>query len=253
MAKRARRKIDRSRRAEIGAAKRTRTRAELLVTALELFGRPHGRNTRIEDLCAGAGIARGTFYNYFTGLEAVLKALSDELTRDFDSAVHASFAALGTATERTAAAMRYYLHAPLIDPRWGWAVVNTSVGHWLYGEDIAQHVVASIQEGVDSREFRIDSAAVGKDILLGAGIAATITLLGGKAPEDYPEQVARQVLLSLGSSPAIAAKVTGRPMRELPMLAMNTRFFRGTLGGSDHLRKPPSGGAVRRRKRIGVA
>ena len=250
MASRARRRIDRKRRAEIGAAKRTRTRTELLVTALELFGRPHGRNTRIEDLCARAGIARGTFYNYFTGLEAVLKALSDELTRDFDSAVHASFAALGTATERTAAAVRYYLHAPLIDPRWGWAVVNTSVGNWLYGEDIARHVVASIQEGIDSREFRIDSAAVGKDILLGTGIAATITLLGGKAPEDYPEQVARQVLVSLGSSPAIAAKVTGRPMRELPMLAMNTRFFRGTLGGSDHSRKPPTGGVVRRRKRI---
>jgi len=94
---------------------------------------------------------------------------------------------------------------------------------------------------------------VGKDILLGTGIAATITLLGGKAPQDHPEQVARQVLLSLGSSPAIAAKVTGRPMRELPMLAMNTRFFRGTLGGSDHSRKPPPGGAVRRRKRIGGA
>jgi AcrR family transcriptional regulator len=247
MATRTRRKIDQTRRAEIGAAKRIRTRTELLVTALTLFGRPHGRNTRIEDLCAHAGIARGTFYNYFSGLEAVLEALSDALTRDFDSAVHASFAALPTATERTAAAMRYYLHAPLIDPRWGWAVVNASVGHWLYGEDIAKHVHASIQEGIDSGEFAIDSAAVGKDILLGTGISATITLLGGDAPQDYPEQVARQVLLSLGTSPAIAAKVTGRPMRELPMLAMNTSFFRGTLGGSDHSRKPPPAGAARPR------
>ena len=248
MATHARRRIDRARRAEIGAAKRARTRTELLVTALELFGRPHGRNTRIEDLCARAGIARGTFYNYFTGLEAVLEALSDALTRDFDSAVHASFAALGTATGRTAAAIRYYLHAPLVDPRWGWAVVNSSVGHWLYGKDIAQHVDASIQEGIDSREFTIESAAVGKDILLGTGISATITLLGGRAPEDYPEQVARQVLLGLGCAPTIAARVTGRPMRELPMLAMNTRFFRGTLGGSDHSRRPSPAGAARRRK-----
>ena len=145
--------------------------------------------------------------------------------------------------------MRYYLHAPLVDPRWGWAVVNSSVGHWLYGEDIAQHVDTSIQEGIDSQEFTIESAAVGKDILLGTGISATITLLGGKAPEDYPEQVARQVLLSLGCPPAIAAEVTGRPMRELPMLAMNTRFFRGTLGGADHSRKPPPAGAARRRNR----
>jgi AcrR family transcriptional regulator len=247
MAHRARRRIDATRRAEIGAAKRLRTRTELLVTALDLFGRPHGRNTRIEDLCAHAGVARGTFYNYFTGLEAVLEALSDALTRDFDSAVHASFAALRNATERTAAAVRYYLHAPLIDPRWGWAIVNSSVGHWLYGEHVARHVIASLQEGIDSGEFSIESAIVGRDIVLGTGMSATITLLGGKAPQDYPEQVARQVLVSLGAPPVTAAKVTGRPMRELPMLAMNTSFFRGTLGGADHSRKPPPAGAPRRR------
>lgn len=234
MAKRARRTIDPSRRAEIGAEKRSRTRAELLVAALELFGRPHGRNTRIEDLCARAHIARGTFYNYFTGIEAVLEALSDALTRDFDSAVHEAFGSLDSATQRTCAAMRYYLHAPLIDPRWGWAVVNSSVGRMLYGENITRHVSDSIQEGIDSGEFTISSAAVGRDILLGSGISATISLLGGDTPEDYPEQVARHVLLSFGTPPQVAARVTRLPMRSLPLLAMNSRFFRGTLGGAGH-------------------
>jgi AcrR family transcriptional regulator len=236
MAKRARRMIDPSRRAEIGAEKRTRTRAELLVAALVLFGRPHGRNTRIEDLCARAHIARGTFYNYFTGIEAVLEALSDALTRDFDSAVHEAFGSLDSATERTCAAMRYYLHAPLIDPRWGWAVVNSSVGRMLYGENITRHVSDSIQEGIDSGEFTISSAAVGRDILLGSGISATISLLGGDTPEDYPEQVVRHVLLSFGTPPQVAARVTSLPMRNLPMLPMNSRFFRGTLGGAGHAR-----------------
>lgn len=238
MAKRARREIDPSRRAEIGAEKRSRTRAELLVTALELFGRPHGRNTRIEDLCARAHIARGTFYNYFTGIEAVLEALSDALTRDFDSAVHEAFASLETATERTCAAMRYYLHAPLVDPRWGWAVVNSSVGRMLYGENITRHVGASIQEGIDAGEFTISSAAVGRDIVLGSGISATISLLGGETPRDYPEQVTRHVLLSLGAPATVAARVTSQPMRNLPMLAMDSRFFHGTLGGAGHASEP---------------
>lgn len=234
MATRARRMIDPSRRAEIGAEKRSRTRAELLVAGLELFGKPHGRNTRIEDLCECAHVARGTFYNYFTGIEAILEALSDALTRDFDSAVHEAFSSLESATERTCAAMRYYLHAPLIDSRWGWAVVNSSVGRKLYGENITRHVSDSIQEGIDSGEFTIRSAAVGRDILLGSGISATISLLGGDTPEDYPEQVARHVLLSFGTPPQVAARVTSLPMRNLPMLAMNSRYFRGTLGGAGH-------------------
>jgi len=245
------RNIDQHRRAEIGAEKRSRTHAELLGTALELFGRPHGRNTRIEDVCARARISRGTFYNYFDSLEQLLEALSDALTRDFDSAVHQAFASLGGPAERTCAAMRYYLHAPLADPRWGWAIVNSSVGAMLYGDNITRRVQESIQEGIDSGEFTIASADVGRDILLGTGISATVTLLGGGAPQDYPEQVARHLLLALGASTQCANTVTAKPMSELPQLATDSSFFRGVLGGPTHLsgskarsgRRPAAGGS----------
>jgi AcrR family transcriptional regulator len=229
-----RRRIDRRRRAQIGAEKRARTRAMLITAALTLFGRPHGRNTRIEDVCARARISRGTFYNYFDGIEQLLEALSDALTRDFDAAVHTAFASLDTATERTCAALRYYLHAPRVDPRWGWAIVNSSVGSMLYGENITSHVRDTIQQGIDAGEFRIASADVGRDILLGTGISATVTLLGGAAPRDYPEQVTRHLLLALGAPAQVAARVTGRPMSDLPQLTTSSEFFRGVLGGRAH-------------------
>lgn len=234
---RAPRKIDPVRRAEIGAEKRSRTRAELLGAAVHLFGRPHGRNTRIEDVCARAHVARGTFYNYFPGIEALLEALSDSLTADFDAAVVAAFAHLDTTVERTSAAIRYHLHAPLLDSRWGWAIVNSSVGAQLYGEQITRRVQASIQEGIDTGEFRISSAQVGRDILLGSGISATISLLNGGMPEDYPEQIANYILRCLGASARVAARATNRPMRQLPQLATDPQLFRGTLGGAGHGRK----------------
>lgn len=235
MAATAKRKIDPNRRAEIGAEKRSRTHSELIATALDLFGRPHGRNTRIEDICARARIARGTFYNYFDGVEQLLQALSEALTRDFDSAVHQAFEALDGAAERTCAAMRYYLHAPLVDPRWGWAIVNSSVGAMLYGESLTRRVQDSIQEGMDSGEFTIASADVGRDILLGTGISATVTLLRGEAPIGYPELIARHLLLALGTSPQRATAVTARAMTDLPKLATDSSYFRGVLGGADHL------------------
>jgi AcrR family transcriptional regulator len=230
--KRARRNIDPTRRAEIGAERRSRTRTDLLLAALELFGQAHGRNTRIEDVCARAEVSRGTFYNYFPGLEALLEALSEELTREFDAAVHAAFETLDGPVARTCAAMRYYLHAAVQDARWGWAVINSSVGRTLYSETITVHVRDSIQAGIDSGDFTLDSADVGRDILLGTGISATITLLQGGAPADYPEKVARQVLLSFGASHAVANALTNRPLNVLPRLATDSRYFRGRLGGA---------------------
>lgn len=249
MKKRVRRNIDPTRRAEIGAERRSRTRTDLLLAALELFGQPHGRNTRIEDVCARAEVSRGTFYNYFPGLEALLEALSEGLTREFDAAVHAAFETLEGPVARTCAAMRYYLHAAVQDARWGWAVINSSVGRTLYSEAITLHVRDSIQAGMDSGDFTIDSADVGRDILLGTGISATITLLQGGAPSDYPEKVARQVLLSFGASRAIANALTNLPLDALPRLATDARYFRGRLGGAVSVDVEGASPAPSRRRR----
>jgi len=231
MKPRARRNIDQKRRAEIGAEKRSRTQADLLNAALELFGQPHGRNTRIEDVCAKAQVSRGTFYNYYPGIEALLEALSDEVTGAFDAAVHEAFEAFDGPTARTSAAMRYYLHAALVDSRWGWAVINSSVGRTLYSKNITVRVRESIQEGIDAGDFTLDSADVGRDILLGTGISATISMLQGGTAPDYPEKIARQVLLSFGASKAVATALTNQPMSQLPRLATDSRYFRGVLGG----------------------
>lgn len=224
-------RVDRARRAEIGAARRQRTRATLLNAALELFGHAHGRATRIEDVCARARVARGTFYNHFTGIEALLEALSDELTRDFDDAVHVAFESMTSPVERTCAAIRYYLHGAIQDPRWGWAMVNSSVRTILFGERVAQRALATIQEGIESGDFALESALVGRDILLGSGLSGTLSLLHGGTPANYPEKVARQLLLSLGAPQATAVALARKPLRELPLVAPSSRFFRGTLGG----------------------
>lgn len=182
-------------------------------------------------MCARARVARGTFYNHFTGIEALLEALSDELTRDFDDAVHAAFEAMESPVERTCAAIRYYLHGAIQDPRWGWAMVNSSVRTILFGERVARRAQATIQEGIDSGDFPIESAIVGRDILLGAGLSGTLSLLTGAAnPAGYPERVARQLLLSLGAPKALAISLTRKPLRNLPRVAASSRFFRGALG-----------------------
>lgn len=210
------RKIDFARRAEIGAEKRIRTRAALLAVARELFGHEGGKSTRIEEICEGAGVARGTFYNYFPSIDAVQEALFEDLSRDFDDAVHLVFPELGSATERTAAAVRYYIGRAKDDPQWGWGMVNTGMGTGLLTNDLADRVAATIQEGIDTGEFNIGSAVAGRDMVLGTGLAATITLLKGEAPAMYPELTACRLLMALGVDQEVAHAVMRRPLPDLP-------------------------------------
>lgn len=59
--------------------KRRRRRADILTTALRLFGDKGYHRTSISDIIGGAGVARGTFYLYFESKEAIFLELLDEL------------------------------------------------------------------------------------------------------------------------------------------------------------------------------
>lgn len=207
--------VDLARRAEIGADRRTRTRARLLDAARTLYGREGGRSTRIEDICAQAGIARGTFYNHFTGLDALQMALFEEISLRFDHAVHVAFEVLGTPTERTCAAVRYYLIHMLDDREWGWCMVNTGMGIGYFHDNVTERVSETIQEGIDAGEFTIETAQAGRDILLGAGLASASSLLAGEVSEAHIVHVAHGVLRGLGVSEADAKRVLAAPLMPL--------------------------------------
>ena len=54
-------------------------RDQLLGVALEAFSRRGYHATTVADIIASAGVARGTFYNYFTSKEQIFATLLDQL------------------------------------------------------------------------------------------------------------------------------------------------------------------------------
>jgi hypothetical protein len=88
----------------------------------------------------------------------------------------------------------------------------------MYGEDIFRRVRETLQGGIDSGEFSLESADVGRDLLLGTGLAATMTLLQGRAPDNYAQTVAYRILLAIGVQPRVAAELVRRPLPALPPL-----------------------------------
>ena len=199
--------IDLARRAEIAADKRRRTRGAILLAAFRLIGEERGDFQRVEDFCTAAGISRGTFYNYFPSVEALYETLANELSCDFDSAVHDAMAAMGGAAERTSAAVRYYMQAAIDNPRWGWAMVHTSLGSDVFGPEVSARAKSTIQEGIEAGEFTIKSAELGKALLLGAGLAGILDIVRGRVGPDYPREMARHTLMGLGVDPGLADRL----------------------------------------------
>ncbi len=212
---RARPNIDLARRAQIAAQKRSRTRAGILLAAFRLIGDERGHFQRVEDFCTAAGISRGTFYNYFPGVDALHEELANELSRDFDLAVHGVMQTLDSAAARTAAAVRYYMRAAMENPRWGWAMVHTSLGRDVFGPEVSARAKATIHEGIQSGEFNLKSAELGKTLLLGAGLAGILDIVQGRADPEFPEELTRHLLMGFGVSSAEAERILGKKLSPL--------------------------------------
>jgi AcrR family transcriptional regulator len=213
--------VDLARRAEIGARRRSKTHARLLAAARGLFGRESGRATRVEDICETAAIARGTFYNYFPSFDALQAALFEELSNRFDLAVHTAFEQLDGPAERTSAAIRFYLTHVVEDHEWGWGMVNTGMGIGFFPASVSEHVLETIQDGIDVGDFTIASAEAGRDILLGTGLAAATSLLNGKAGPDHIPHVAKGVLQALGLPAARALELVSGDVPKLTYVDPN--------------------------------
>ncbi|WP_404711426.1 TetR/AcrR family transcriptional regulator [Sphingomonas sp. MMS24-J13] len=192
--------------------RRERTRRRVLDAAFILMGHERGLAVRIEEICAEAGISRGTFYNYFTSLDQVFDALSFDLSHDFNSAVLATMARMEDMAARTDAAMRYYLERARSNPQWGWAMVHISATGPLFGAETFASALATVEEGIARGEFVIEDARVGRDMILGTALAAMITQLREGADADQPQKVARLILRALGVPDDRVTDVVSRPL-----------------------------------------
>jgi len=200
------------RRAEIGLEKRARTRAAILDATFQAIGHEHGRLARIEQVCELAGIARPTFYTYFSSMEELFAALSFELSHDFNSAVLAYCAQLEDRAEETAAAIRYYLRKAAADEHWGWGMVNLSLGGPIFGAETTAAATTTVSSGIKSGVFKVRDAKVGRDMVLGTSLAAMTTLLRGERARNYPELIAQHILVGLGVTASRAERIISKPL-----------------------------------------
>lgn len=198
-----------ARRAELGRARRDRTRGLLVEAALRVFARIGPDAPNVDDFTAEAGVARGTFYNHFDGREDLLVAVAT-LAAERMEAARARAQGLADPAERMACALRGYIRQAAADPAWGWAIVRIALVAAPLGPAMRSNLGKDLADGIAAGRFVVPSMQAAQDLVLGAGIMGMRSVLRGEAAVEHAEAIAQLVLLSLGVPDA--AEVATRPL-----------------------------------------
>ncbi len=196
-----------SRRALIGLEKRERTRANLIEAAYRLFAQKEAESVTIDDIITEAGVARGTFYNYFQTREDVLRAVAASLSDEMNRKIWVQSTVIDDPATRMAIAIRHSLHQSIRDATWGWVIVRIGLVAAPLSETIERGVLSDLEAGIRLKRFQVDSSQAAIDLILGTGLMAMRSILEGHTEPDYPEQIAKIILKTLGIADAEASAI----------------------------------------------
>lgn len=199
-----------------GGQARARTRALLLDAALRVFARKGAGAAAIQEITEEAGVANGTFYNYFRNREQLVEAASARLAERFFEEITASAADVADPAERVAIGSRRFVLRALRDPTWARALMRVWGSTPHLHTYTATPVLADVRAGRRRGRFTVKSEAAAVDLVQGSVVAGMRTVLEGRAGEEHAAAVATLVLRGLGVAGAEAEAIAHRPLPSLP-------------------------------------
>jgi AcrR family transcriptional regulator len=204
-------------RTRVAAERREKTRAKLLESALLVFAQK-GPHAVIEDVIARAGVARGSFYNYFRTNDELMEAVASEINDDLLRAIDPVVQQCEDPAERIACGTRLLLHAVMRFPLYGTFMTRLpfpTANSNLLG---VRYLARDVAQGIEARRFGDIGQRMGTDLLVGIVLSAAYTTASEALDPDYPDASARAMLRALGMEDQEAARLSSLPLPsfELP-------------------------------------
>jgi AcrR family transcriptional regulator len=190
-------------------------RQRLIESAMIVFAEKGITSSVIQDVIATAQVSQGSFYNYFRTNEDLLQAVAESLSNEIMRMIESVVLEIDDPALRVATAIRAYLHLvrayPLV------AKFLASAGLCLIGDGSVayDYLPRDVKEAQRRGSFEGSTVNVALDVIAGAGLAAILRVAQGRTSKDYPEQIARSLLRSLGASASAAEQLTAT---RLPVL-----------------------------------
>lgn len=202
-------------RTTIGQLQRAQTRARIIECAIAVFAE-HGPDAPvIDDFMKAAGIARGTFYNYFQTtrelLQATMETLSDELIESIVPVVQD----MPDPVMRLATAARIYYRKATTDPLFGAFLSSVA----SVGTLASEHMRADLEEALQAGLIEVPDVELAHAVATGVMVFALQSPQAREGGDARALDVVRAILAGLGASKSLinkALKVTLPELTESP-------------------------------------
>lgn len=107
-----------------GRGKRERTRAQLLDATAELIAKGGADSATVLEITATAGLASGTFYNYFNDRSEIITETAIRIVEQISSKINLEGQSESDIAIRLAAGTRRFVDICYNHPTWAWAVLR---------------------------------------------------------------------------------------------------------------------------------
>ncbi|MBK6350930.1 MAG: TetR/AcrR family transcriptional regulator [Proteobacteria bacterium] len=190
-------------RTRVGLERRTRTKSRIVAAALRVFAAKGMDTPVIDDFIREAGVAHGTFYNYFTRTEQLLLAVSRSLEDDLMLAIEAEMSELRDPVVRLATGVRLWLGWARADPVWCAFIVKSR----FRGALVEQQLRMDLKNGRKSGALNFASIEAARDLVVGTILEAMSRIMTAPVSKAYTDGVARSILTGLGLEATQADRV----------------------------------------------
>jgi AcrR family transcriptional regulator len=201
----------------VGIERRERTRALLIRSAIEVFARLGPDAPVVDDFIAAAGVARGTFYNYFKTAHELLAAVTEELNEEVLGMIDPQVLRYDDPAARFCVGTRLYVHFALRYPVWGAFLTRIGPAHAVRGRRMDRYLLRDLELGLESGRLRAGSAAVVRDMILGSVFYGIETMLaqGDGGGLHHVEAMLAVILHGVGLPDHEARAIATMPLPDL--------------------------------------
>jgi AcrR family transcriptional regulator len=207
-------------RTRVGVARREKTRALIMRSALAVFANKGPDLPVVEDFIAAAGLSRGTFYNYFNTSGELLAALTGEMSDEALGIVDPAVVRFDDPAIRVCVGTRLYVQVACHYPLWGQFLTRIGSNHAVRGKLLDTYLSRDIDMGIASGRLKASSALVVRDILLGSIFFGIETLLteNERSSSTHIEEMMYLVLHGAGLTQKEAKRIAFMALPEIGLV-----------------------------------
>ena len=197
--------------------RRERMRQILVEAAMRLFARQGVDATTIDEIVETAGVAKGTFYNYFTDRTEIAREVARTIRSEINDAVEELNEGIEDPAERISRGVRLYMAMVVHDPVKARMLARIYNGGIDMHRGLNQHLLGDIDEGLATGRIHAPGRETVLHFVLGVATAALAALIYEGAPEEvargkgYAQDMTLLLLQGFGLQPAEIDDILRRP------------------------------------------